>query len=514
VLLETVEIFDVDWLAGMSFGLFPLQYGDANELIEDLNTIFAASGGEQAGQGMLRFMPITNLNAVLVISHQAAYIERARTWIERLDQTGNGTARRIYVYRVQNARSEHLAQVLTQIFTGQDPADGPVASLAPGLDPVHLASPPAASEAAAEGAEGTAQPPTSAATPAAASTGEGITFTGQSEFRIIADTERNSLVILATPQEYRMVDASLRKLDTIPLQVLIQATVVEVTLTDDLSYGVRWFLERNNHTLDLNNLPAIAGGGLFYSFTSTDFMATLEALASITDLNIISSPELLVLDNHTATLQVGDQVPVATRTVTSVTDPEAPVVNEIQFRDTGVILRVTPRVNSGGLVTLEIEQEVSDVAPAAEPTVTPTIFRRTIQTTVAVQSGESVALGGLISDTSRHSRSGVPILASIPILGALFSATNIETERTELLVLLTPTVVRDQRDARLVTDEMRRRMGSVENLLRKSQIIVIDSPLEVAPDGAGTNRSRWYFYGGGHGAGVASSEEAPVTAAE
>jgi general secretion pathway protein D len=172
--------------------------------------------------------------------------------------------------------------------------------------------------------------------------GEGIEFVSGKPIRIIADQEHNALMILATPREYEMIKATLRKLDIVPLQVLIQASLFEVTLTDDLRYGVRWFLESGNSTLALNNLAAVTGG-FSYAFSSSNFEAAIEALASVTDLRMISSPELMVLDNQTATMQIGDQVPVATRSSISVTDSEAPIVNDIQYRDTGVILSQSQR---------------------------------------------------------------------------------------------------------------------------------------------------------------------------
>ena len=250
---------------------------------------------------------------------------------------------------------------------------------------------------------------------------------------------------------------------------LIEATIAEVTLTDDLEYGVQWFFQSGNSKFNLNEtLPVRAFpdfAGFSYLFSTADARVTLNAIASVTDLNIISSPSLMVLDNQTAEIQVGDQVPVATRSAVGVTADDAPVVNEIEYLDTGVILRVTPRVNTGGLVTMEIEQEVSFVADEITSGIdSPTIDQRRIQTTVAVQSGETVALGGLIRDDRSSSNSGVPLLREIPVLGKLFSTTTDFAARTELIVLITPRVVRSQLDARQVTEELRRRMRAVAPL--------------------------------------------------
>ena len=262
-----------------------------------------------------------------------------------------------------------------------------------------------------------------------------------------------------------------------PLQVLIEATIAEVTLTDDLEYGIQWFLKSANSQFNLSEptapgaAPRVFPGfpGFSYLFASAaDIRVTLNAIASVTDLNVISSPSLMVLDNQSAEIQVGDQVPVATQSAVSVTDPAAPVVNSIEYFDTGVILRVTPRVNAGGLVTMEIEQEVSDVSTTLTSGIdSPTIDQRRIRTTVAVQSGETVTLGGLIRDDRESSNSGVPVLREIPVLGKLFSTTTDFGERTELIVLITPRVVSNQLDARRVTEELRRRIRAVAPLGEK-----------------------------------------------
>jgi general secretion pathway protein D len=189
----------------------------------------------------------------------------------------------------------------------------------------------------------------------------------------------------------------------------------------------------------------------------------LNALSDITEVNVVSSPQLMVLDHQTALLQVGDQVPIAVQQARSTIDPDAPLVNTVDYRDTGVILRVTPRVNNNGLVILEVEQEVSDVAQTRSSNIdSPTIAQRRVASTVAVQGGETVALGGLIRDNRTRGRAGLPLLSDIPVLGALFSSREITTARTELLVLISPRVVRNPEEARRVTDELRERLTTLK----------------------------------------------------
>jgi general secretion pathway protein D len=492
--MDMVTVFDVDWMAGMSFGLFPIQVADAKDLVVDLETVFLE--GDSPLKGIVRFVPIERLNAVLAISPQPAYLDLAQTWIDRLDRGAEGAGRRIFVYHVQNGRAADMADVLSQVFESEvserrQPAPP---ELAPGLSPVAIGTAePARQRGRAEGeavpTPGAAQPaaarpaprvaPTVAA-PAARPTvrrndlGAIAAFNQSGNIRIIADEKKNALVILATSAEYRMIEATLKRLDITPLQVLIEVTIAEVGLIDDLRYGLQWFFESGDVSATFSSLAsgavASAFPGFSFVFAGSDARVVLNALTEITDVRVISSPQLMVLDNQSARLQVGDQVPIATQSSVTVNDPDAPIVNSIQFRDTGVILEVTPRVNAGGLVVLDVLQEVSDVVETTTSDIdSPTIQQRFIQSTVAVQSGDTVALGGLIRDRHEESVSGLPLLSDIPILGNLFKTTEVIERRTELLVLITPRVVRNRREALEVTDELRRRLSTLGPLEKEIQ---------------------------------------------
>ena len=279
-------------------------------------------------------------------------------------------------------------------------------------------------------------------------------------------------MVLATLSEYRMIEATLRRLDVVPLQVLIEVTIAEVSLQDELQYGLQWFFSEGNSSAALSNfesgIPTSSFPGFSYVFASNSARVVLNALTEVTDVNIISSPQLMVLDNQTARLQVGDQVPVATQSsvpVDTINNADFNSVNEIELRDTGVILEVTPRVNASGLVTMDVLQEVSDVVATTTSEIdSPTIQQRQIQSTVAVQSGQTIALGGLIVEDAQDGYSGVPVLSSIPIFGNLFKTTTESKLRQELLVLITPRVVRDQGEAQDVTEELRRRLSGFDDL--------------------------------------------------
>ncbi|HLJ64733.1 MAG TPA: type II secretion system protein GspD, partial [Stellaceae bacterium] len=290
------------------------------------------------------------------------------------------------------------------------------------------------------------------------------------------DEKNNTLVFFARPRDYQMIEDALKRIDVAPLQVLIEATIAEVTLNDNLQYGLQWFFKSGNNTFSNVNpgngnvtiTPAIIPG-FNYQFLTNNVNVILSALSAVTTVNVVSSPQLLVLDHHSATLQVGDEVPVPTAQIQSTLVTGAPVVNTIQYLNTGVILHVSPRVNANGVITLEITQEVSDVIATTTSTLNaPTISQRRVESTVSVLDGETVALGGLIQDSRTIGRTGIPILSDIPLLGALFSTRQDQKMRTELLVLLSPRVLHDANEARRVTDELRGRLHTIEPLVDRT----------------------------------------------
>ncbi len=453
-LLDVIAMFDVDWLQGTSFALFPAQSADLESMVAELDAIF---GDPEQGGGVVRFVPIPRLNAILGISPNREYLRRAGTWVTRLD-AGEEEVQRIFVYFVENARAVELAEILTEIFS---PGEAPTISrpeLAPGLQPIEISG--AQAETEGEGGQ-----PVRRRNP----NGEDIRTGAQGPIRIIADASRNALVVLATPRDYRLVQSAFSRLDIIPLQVLIEATIAEVVLNQDLRYGLEWFFRSGSSTFTLSSLVEGAVAPIFpgfsYVLATEDVRVVLNALEQVTDVRVISSPSLAVLDNQTARLVVGDQVPILTRTSQSVDTPDAPVVSSIEYLDTGVQLNVTPRVNAGGLVTLEIDQNVSDVTPTVTSGIdSPTIQQRQIQSTVAVQDGQTVALGGLIRDRQGLTTRGLPYLARIPVIGFLFGQRGRVDDRTELIIFITPRVIRNPAEAGRITEELRSRLRDVAPL--------------------------------------------------
>jgi general secretion pathway protein D len=399
------------------------------------------------------------MNALMVISKQPRYIEEARQWIARLDRTRNAQGRRLFVYYAQNGKASELAQTLIGVFQPGRivQARAPLTPLRPG------AREQAAPEAAPQ--DGAAAP-----NPAQPNAAEADAP------RIMADEANNAVLVMATPAEYETIEEVLAKLDLQPLQVLIEATIIEVTLRDQLRFGVQYFIksgglgitDTGTTVLSAVNSALIQPAFPGFAFTLADTNQArfiIDTLSELTELNVISSPQVMALNNQTARLQVGDQVPIVVQTSASTFTADTRIVNAIEYRDTGVTLDVTPRDNAAGLVTLDISQEVSDVVPTTTSNIdSPTIQQRKIVSTVAVQSGQMVVLGGLIRESNRGGRSGIPGLVDLPLIGVLFGQSTSDLQRTELLVMITPTVLRNEREASDLTGEIRRKYHALMEL--------------------------------------------------
>lgn len=475
--LQTIEMFDVDWLSGMSFGLIPIKFTDAKTLTDELNNILG-EGESSPLAGLIRLIPVQRLNAVMVISQQPRYINEAKKLIGQFDQGSDKSPdRRLYVYHLKNGKAENIATILQSIF-GNQVSKSSVGSGSNTNDPLarsNVRSPTSTginiSNSNADSQSSLAkEPPAGAASPAVAAQAPAAAAQGGdgSQATIIADPDNNAILVMASPMDYNKIKSTIARLDVAPKQVLIEATIAEVVLTDNLSYGVRWFFKGNighrPHQGGLGvPLPAEIGGegfslGIFDN--AGELKAFFDILDSASKVKFLSAPQIMVIDNQTATFRVGDQIPIVTRASQSTTDPNAPIVSEVQYRDTGTLLKVTPRINDGGMVTLEISQEVSN--PGAEPAVggggNVSISQRTIESTVIVHDGQSIVLGGLIRERKTDSKGGIPLLMDLPVVGNLFSSTTKDASRTELIITLTPKVVRNPHEAYEISQELREKI--------------------------------------------------------
>ncbi len=413
-LVRTAELFDVEWLRGNSFQYYPLKYAGAKAVADDVRRLYGGAEGPIGTQ--VDMIDIERLNAIIVIAKSPALLDQTMKWIDRLDQPASPSEQRIRVVPLSNIKAEDLVKVIGGFFGAAPPPPGGLA-----------------------GQSGAASSPSG----------------GQ----VTADPRSNSIILYASDAEYQNLLQIVRRLDVPPPQILIEGTVAEVRLNDKLNLGVQWFLQNDPKfsggfaTVGNGNL-ALTFPGLSLQYLGPDFKVVINALSSVTDVEVVSTPRLLVLANETATLQVGDQVPIITQTAqgdqqTSLT------VNSVNYRDTGVLLTVTPRVGEGGRIFIDIEQEVSDVSETTTSDInSPTIAQRKFRTQIAVDNGQVIALGGLIRSTRTKGDSGIPLLSQIPIAGALFRERANVKGRTELVVFLKATLVRDRADADRVTKDI------------------------------------------------------------
>ena len=517
--VETAMSFDVDWMRGQSVGIYPLNNSAPEPIVAELEKILD-SGEAGLSQGVLKFQPVSRLNAIMVVSRKPALLQTAANWIKRLDRE-DSTRNSVHVYQIKYGDARQLARVLNDMFVGGsssslDSADN---QLAPGsgssstssADRLSLNSNSSssgqptgfASRASAGGMSGFGQSQSGGSNTSSSATGSnGAIDSGASSrsggngqpllqgVRITPDVVNNSLLIYADQANYKTVESTLLQLDQAPLQVAIDATIAEVTLTNELSYGVQTYLTskqlglKGNQGSILNTqsgsspaitsdstgaISTVASAMINRAFPGFNFLvgseaqpaAVLDALHAVTSVKVLSNPSLVVINNQSATLQVGDVVPVSTGSATVLTTNNT-VVNTIDYRNTGIILRVSPRINVNGNVRLEVEQEISNVSPNSSSSLTPTVSERRVKSSISVASGQTVLLAGLISEQQNGSRNGIPLLDEIQGLGDAFSHQDKKGTRTELIIFIRPQIIRNGTDAHHIAEELRSKLrGSV-----------------------------------------------------
>jgi general secretion pathway protein D len=490
---RTIDTFDVDWLKGMSVGVFTMQHVEVTKLMPDLDALFG-SKGESPLAGMFRFMPIEQTNAMIVITPQPEYLKQAEEWLRRLDRGGAENSVQLYVYNVKNLKAPDLADYLSQIFLGTASTgshrSSTSGSVGQGLRPVTIGG---IGGRGGNGGSGgmnynSRQPAKEEKVTPAASTPAASGGNKDSDIRISAIEENNQLMIQATPVEWDSIESAIKKLDVVPLQVQIEARVLEVQLSGALQYGVQWWFaglqgqspryangdpyrrDYDRHQSLFGAAGPGQGGNIFWSYLNKNFEVALSALESKGQAKALAAPSLLVANNQEAQINVGTQLPVVQQYVTGLGigttnsgNAVTPGYGSVQYLNTGVTLAVTPRVNPGGLVYLDVQQEVSSPGIKAANG-NPQINQRQLQTQVAVQSGETLLLGGLIQETSHVTDTGVPFLNRVPILRNLFGSTDTARDRTELIVLITPRVISTVDEARAVTADYARQFESLKPL--------------------------------------------------
>ncbi|MBV6882861.1 type II secretion system secretin GspD [Xanthomonas euvesicatoria] len=517
--LRTVQIFDVDWLSGMSVGVFPIQSGKAEKVSADLEKVF----GEQSktpSAGMFRFMPLENANAVLVITPQPRYLDQIQQWLDRIDSAGGGV--RLFSYELKYIKAKDLADRLSEVFGGRSNGGDSNASLAPGSETSVLGGTLGNRDSSLGSSSGMTGGSIGDSSDGSSS-GSGFGTSGSSsgglgngslqlsprsngngavtlevagdKVGVSAVAETNTLLVRSTPQAWSSIRDVIEKLDVMPMQVHIEAQVAEVNLTGALSYGVNWYFENAvNAASDSTTygfggagLPSAAGrniwgdiagkvtgDGVAWSFLGKNAAAIITALDKVTNVRLLQTPSVFVRNNAEATLNVGSRIAINSTSINTGIGTDTSY-SSVQYIDTGVILKVRPRVTKDGMVFLDIVQEVSSPGdrPAACTSATATINAaacnvdintRRVKTEAAVQSGDTIMLAGLIDDTTSDTSDGVPFLSKLPVVGALFGTKGKTSNRREVIVLITPSIVRNPQEARNLTDEYGQKFKAMEPL--------------------------------------------------
>ena len=481
-LLEIAEMFDVNLMAGMSFLVYPLESADVKSVGADWEKIFPAATNPFAG--LLRVVPIERMNAILLISPQRDVILEARRWLERLDKGSDaGGGARLYVYTLQYTQAEKLQTILQQAMSGR--ATAATATVAPGQTVINLSAPvtpvsPIAGQSlvtpgnAFNNAQAAVQQRPVCAAPGATGTGGQPTGLARNA-TVIADKDRNSLLIVATPAEYSAIEAAIKKLDTAPKMIAIEVQLAQVALTGDLQFGLSNVLFKGKPESSINRLTSENGSGALnpinaagaivpgfsYTWQGAAASAALNTLQTKGQSRTIASPTLIALDNQKVSFTNGTQISVQTQT--TVASGTTAATNSYQYINTGLTINITPRV-SGENIFLEIQQQSSSAEKNTDATnPNPNIRQNSQQTTVMVPNGDTMLFGGLYEDNSSNGTSGLPFVSTIPVLGGLFGTQSWASNRTELVMLVTPRILSTVENTRGVVDELRARMTQIES---------------------------------------------------
>ena len=449
-ILMLINIFDVDLFKKLNFKMYKIANSNASTIVEILNDAFSMVSRKGKDEG-IKFIVIEHLNAILAVSSKPNIFGSVDDFIKTIDTASPDVEPRIYVYSIQNGDAEDLHDILEEVFNK---------SKRPEKDKQNKPVPQ------------NQKPPQRNIKKA--STGKAGTGSLKEEVTITADKIRNSLVIEAIPSDYHIIETLLKKLDVLPRQVLIECMIAEVQLEGSTEMGIDW--EYHNTHGSYNTVLNITGGaagiesGLKYTITKVDRLtSTLHALANDGKVNILSSPSVIASDNKEASIEITMEQPISTAEYRYTSSSEPMVETSIQYRDTGIILKVTPHINERGLVTMDIMEEVSEVKDSvevgSEGSKYPTFFKRKATTTITVQHKQTIAIGGLMRQKRERSRSGVPFFSQIPIIGFVFGYSKDLITKTELIILLTPTVIINSKDVDIVADEFKKKLEEFQEEL-------------------------------------------------
>ena len=493
-LMEILQQFDNSSFGAQRVRLLPVHNNVASALVPELEAIFstyALSNGTP-----LRFVPLDRINGILVASADPAAFDEVEHWVAKLDQPAAPNGIQTFVYKVQYSEAGRLVSLLNALRGtgggggggGGGGAFGEATSRGTGGGGRGLASGGGGMGLASEQQQ-TLQSRSSETTPGmgafSPAGGEGTTTAPEKRLRIITDPVSNSIIVQGTAQEYADIAKTLEKLDVVPRQVLIEARVYEVDITGDLSFGLTYALQQRGAgktplqflgdygVTTAGSLTASTGSVIGQTRQLMDFLIATENRSRVKTL---SAPTVLTTDSTEARIQVGESVPVLTSAGLAAGGQiggNSLYTSTVTNVDTGIILTVTPRITSTGLVSLTIDQEISNAVPPASGSgiQSPSFTKRSVTTHAVAQDGQTIALGGLISYNYSKTVNRIPLLGDIPWLGMLFGSTSYTTTETELIVLLTPRIISTLPAANAATLELEDKLKDLRREFKKDKLL-------------------------------------------
>ncbi|MDY6992341.1 MAG: type II secretion system secretin GspD [Pseudomonadota bacterium] len=503
---QLISIIDADPFLHRGIRLFRLVNSKATEVKTDLDNVLKAISGNTVSA--YQTVALERINAILVVAPPGSGFKDVAMWINILDERSEETGEQVFIYRVKNLEATKLASTLSDVFKIEDKEEEEERLRRERRE----RGEPEPRQQQEEMEEAEAEPP--GATPPAAPLGA-LPISAELKVNIVADESTNSLLIRARPRDYRQLLETIYLLDQEPKEVMINVVIAEVQLTDATQFGIDWQLlfgrgnrgfagsnfniPSGNFAADVqpseegspqnavglsgftlkivDNWSALANG-VAYGKVS----AILNFLASTNDVRILSRPSILVRNNEEASMNVGSNEPFLSGVNTSTTSNQI-LSNDVQYKDTGITLKVTPRINDEGIINMQIYQEVSQLGPPRTTQNLQSFTQRKVETSVVVRDGGAIVIGGLIETRNKHDEQSLPYLKDIPIIGKpLFSTTNKEEVQTELVLIIIPEIIDPQADNRWLLERFKQQMREVETLLEEDNVLIYKNFIHEQPN--------------------------------
>ncbi len=481
--IAILGVIDIEYFADISWQIFPVKEVDVSTIAADLDSVLKAGGlykRQGAAEGSFEIFPIKSMNAILVVTRWPSILTLVQDWISAMDHMTDSEID-VFVYFVENGSAVDIANTLQQVFLGKSGSRSHAAT-STSSPKTGSAATSTSSQKTGASAYATTRKKETIVKPSGSEVDKSArTDEFEGSIEIIPDEANNAIVFKASNRNYKRILSVLKKLDIQPRQVLINVIIAEISLSGSVEYGIEWFLNSSlegKNTLNIGldtkdrsrkiNTPLGTASGFFVSlYDPVDFLRGLIfALGSDSDVNILSSPNILALDNKEAIIEVGSEVPTITGTTTSAVAGST-ITNTVQYRKTGIILTVTPQINSGGLVKMNLAQEVSDIGEFIKELNNYIILTRKVETSLVVDNGQTIIIAGLMKSNNKNSQAGIPFFKDIPVLGYLFGGVSATTAKTELIIMITPHVIKNKTEADMITSEFSQKVRDIEERMKK-----------------------------------------------